>query len=77
MERKVKKMYKGCVDIKSFDRKECLDKKEELIIWHKGKKMTLSPRDIKVKIKAKSALFTSKIGGEDYYLYSYKWNPDD
>ena len=73
---KVKKLYRGCIDVKSYDRKECMDKKENLIIIHDGKKMTLTPVQVKVKIKAKSALFTSKIGMEDYYLYSYKWNPD-
>jgi hypothetical protein len=73
---KVKKLYRGCVDVKSYDRKECMDKKENLIIIHDDKKMTLTPVHVKVKIKAKSALFTSKIGMEDYYLYSYKWNPD-
>jgi len=72
----VKKLYKGCVDIKSYDRQECIDKKETLVITHQGLTMTLNPRDVKMKIKAKSALFTSKIGMEDYYLYSYKWNPD-
>jgi outer membrane lipoprotein-sorting protein len=76
MEKKVKKLYKGCVDIKSYDRAECIDKKETLVIIHDGQRMTLGPRDIKMKIKAKSAKFTSKTGGEDYYLYSYKWNPD-
>ena len=73
---KVKKLYRGCVDVKSYDRKECMDNKEDLIIIHADKKMTLTPVQVKVKIKAKSALFTSKIGQEDYYLYSYKWNPD-
>lgn len=69
-------MYRGCVDVKSFDRKNAIDKKESIVILHKGQKMTLSANDVKVKIKAKSPLQTSKIGGEDYYLYSYKWNPD-
>lgn len=76
MEVKVKKLYRGNVDVKSYDRKHCIDNKEELVILHDGKKMTLTPQQVKVKITAKSALFTSKIGGEDYYLYSYKWNPD-
>jgi len=76
MEKKIKRLHKGRVDIRSYDRKKCIDNKEGLIIIHDNKKMTLTPVQVKTKIVEKSALFTSKIGMEDYYLYSYKWNPD-
>ena len=71
-----KKLYLGRVSIKSYERREIINKKLTLVIIHNGKKMTLSPNEVKTKIKAKSALYTSKIGMEDYYLYDYKWNPD-
>lgn len=77
MVRKVTKLFKkGYVDIKSFDREECIRKKESLTIIHDGQQMTLTPLQVKVKIKAKSSLMPDQVGKEDYYLYSYKWIPD-
>ena len=74
----VKKLYNNRVDIRCYERQECIDKKESLIITHDGKEMTLTWIEVKTKIKAKSKLFKTKIkGGRDYYIYAYNWNPDN
>jgi hypothetical protein len=72
-------MLNGNVMMRSYDRKECVKKKLGAIIKHKGKKMTLSAQQVRVKITSKSfKKFKTQYEGkaQDYYLYYYKWNPD-
>jgi hypothetical protein len=38
--------------------------------------MTLSPLDLQEKVQTKSKMFISKMGGKNYRLYGYIWNPD-
>jgi len=76
MEKLVKKLFKNRVDIRSYEREHCISNKESMTITYKNEKMTLTPRELKNKIKAKSQLFTSKVGMDDYYLYAYEWNPN-
>ena len=70
------KLFRNKVDIRDYERQDAIDNKESMQITHDGEVMTLSPRELKVKIKAKSKRFISKVGGKDYCLYSYNWNPD-
>lgn len=73
----VKKLYRGRIDIRCYERQKAIDTKQSMEITHDGKIMTLSWIEVKNKIKAKSQLFKTKTeGGRDYYLYSYNWNPD-
>ena len=69
-------LWNGMVTIKSYQRTDIINKKQGLIITHGGKKMTLSPVQVKTKIKKKSKLISSKRNLEDYHLYYYKWSPD-
>lgn len=71
------KIYKGCVDVRDYVRSECIKKKEGLDIVHKGMLMSLTPRQVKNKIVAKNGPFTSKDYKGEYYLYAYRWNPDN
>lgn len=75
MDKTVLKKYKGCVDIRSHERQHCIDTKQNMIITHRGEQMTLTPRELKNKVKAKSQLFMK--GKEGYHLYSYTWKPDN
>lgn len=75
--KKVTTKIRGRISIRSYERQEAIDNKESMAITYKGETMTLTPRELKVKIKWKSELYKSKIGGKDYYLYGYLWNPDD
>jgi len=80
MKRNIIKQYRGGVDIKDYDRQECIDDKKGLEITHAGRVMTLDLRQVKNKPFAKS---DKKFKGKevdnyrDYYIYSYKWNPDN
>ena len=69
-------LWNGMVTIKSYQRKDIINKKQGLIITYGGKKMTLSPVQVKTKIKKKGELNISKKGLENYHLYYYKWSPD-
>ena len=81
MEREIFKNYRGCIDIKEYDRQACIDRKEDLIVEHRGGFMTLTWRMLKNKVRFKSdEKFTCKDQPAEhpgpYYLYSYTWNPD-
>jgi len=75
---KVTTIFSDMVFVKSYERQESIDKKEEVKILHSsGKFMILGWKQIKNKIKKKSTKYKSKTGGQDYYLYYYDWNPVD
>ena len=75
--KKVIKLFRGRVDIRSYERDEIIKEKKTLVVTHEGEKMTLTWKEVKTKIKAKSKLFRSKTsGGKDYFLYAYNWIPD-
>jgi len=67
------------VDVIDFIRQRCIDNKEELIIIHGNRRMTLSPKDV----KRKAAMVSDKVyknqkeGPETYKLVSYVWVPDE
>jgi len=75
--KEVTKLYKGKIDIRDYERQEAIDRGVGMKITYKNEVMTLSPREVKTKIKIRSKLFKSKIGGLDYCLCSYNWNPDE
>lgn len=75
----VKKLYDGCVDIKDYERQQCLDDNDTMIIIHDNKKMTLTTRQVKRDVKKISdKVFTNQVAGRpDYRILSYTWKPDD
>ena len=75
MKRNVKKLWNGCISLRSFDVDEAIAKKEPMIVRFQGEEMWLSPHELKTKIKAKSKPFTSKWGRREYQLYDYEWKP--
>ena len=38
--------------------------------------MTLTPLQLSDDVVMKSKLMKSKVGGKDYHLLGYEWNPD-
>ncbi len=79
MKKTIKTLYKEKIaDIRDYEVRKCLEKKENMIIKFKDKVMTLTSLELQTKLLRTSKYkFKSKIGGKDYYLYSYLWNPDD
>lgn len=72
----VKKTYHGCIDLRDYVVKRCINDGESIDVHHAGYRMTLTPEQLKKDVVATSPLMKSKIeGGRDYYLFSYKWNP--
>jgi len=76
MKVKVTKLYKGCVEVRNYDVKKCIDKNESMTIVYDGNSMELSPEELENNIKSTSPEFPSKMGGKSYKLYGYEWNPD-
>jgi hypothetical protein len=66
------------IDLKDYDVKRMIKKKEEARIIYNGKRMTLSPQELKTKkLVINPKPIESKYNlGQTYYLYSYLWNPD-
>ena len=77
--RKVTKLYNGeFVDLIDRDRTQAIENKESVEFHYKGKIMTLTYKEVRLKVKAISPFFPDKlgVGNPDYRLYSYKWIPD-
>jgi hypothetical protein len=77
MKKEVKKLYNGCIDVRDYELKTCIENSESIEISHDGKTMTIPYYEIIKKVVGKSKLFKSKTGGKDYHLISYKWMPDE
>jgi hypothetical protein len=77
MIKEVKKLYKDCIDIRDYEVNEAIQKEESIKVKYDGDYMTLSPSDLLSKKKRVSNLMKSKVGGKDYFLFSYEWIPDD
>lgn len=78
MKRNLKKLYKGLAEVRDYDVQECIHNKESLKIIYNFEIMTLSPVDLMNKLVKKSTTtFESKVGGKNYKLCAYDWNPDE
>ena len=76
MEVRLKKLWKGMVDIRDYTVQECLDKNHALRISYDGEVMVLTPHELKNSVKFISKPIKSNFDGE-YRLYSYTWNPNE
>ncbi len=72
----VTKTYRGCIELRDYDVKKCIENKEPIEVWYDGDKMTLTPLQLSNDVFMKSKLMKSKVGGKDYHLLGYEWNPD-
>lgn len=78
MERTIKKLYRNLAEIRDYDVNSAIENGEKIVIKYDGDAMTLSPTDLKEKLISVSKVeFKSKVGGKDYRLCSYRWNPDE
>lgn len=78
MRKIVKKLYQGTVDVRSHEAELCIKENEHLIIIYNSSTMTLTAEELVSKRLSISALFKNKTkNGRDYYLYSYRWCPDN
>jgi hypothetical protein len=77
MKKEVKKLYNGCIDVRDYELKKCIEKSENVEVLHEGKIMTIPYHQILKKAVSKSKLMKSKTGGKDYHLIGYKWIPDE
>ena len=68
MKKTVKKLYKGSVEV--------INTNKHFEIVFCGESMILSSEDLVSKRKFISKTFKSKIGGKNYKLYGYEWNPN-
>lgn len=72
----VRKLYQGCIDIRDYDVKHCIDNNESAEVHHAGDVMILTPEELNNKLVSVTGKMKSKVeGGRDYALYSYRWNP--
>jgi hypothetical protein len=81
MYRKITKLYKvklrTFIDVKEFDRRECIKKQETITLNYEGADMTMTWIQLQNNVEMiSSKKYPSQVGGEDYRLYSYEWNPD-
>jgi hypothetical protein len=77
MKRIVKKLYRDCVEVRDYDVQDCIQRNENMTIEYDRDIMTLSPNELINKMVSKSSkTFPSKMGGKDYKLCSYYWEPD-
>lgn len=72
---KVKKTYKGLVELRDYDVKDCIKSDTTIKVEYGGDVMSLSPIQLRDDVKAISDIFPSKNGGKSYKLYGYTWEP--
>jgi hypothetical protein len=74
---KVTKTYRGLVELRDYDVKQCIEDDNSIEVEFDKEVMTLSPEQLKSDIRSTSKLFTSKVGGKSYKLFGYEWEPDE
>ncbi len=78
MEKEVKKLYRGCIELRDYDVNSCIKRNEAIKVRFEGHVMTLSPEDLSNKLVSTSkTTFQSKMGGKSYKLLAYDWTPDE
>ena len=77
MKKTVRKTYRGQVEIKDYDVEKCIKENHDMDIFFNGDKMTLTTKELVSKRTSISKEFKSSIGGKDYKLYGYMWNPKE
>jgi|TARA_R110000803_G_scaffold99843_3_gene167997 hypothetical protein len=77
MKKTVKKLYRGKVEIRDYDVRRCIDDNKHFEIVYLKESMILSPEELISKRKSISNTFKSKVGGKDYKLYAYEWDPNN
>ncbi|MBU0580769.1 MAG: hypothetical protein KKA19_06300 [Candidatus Margulisbacteria bacterium] len=73
---KIKKIYKGYCSIRSYIIDDLIKAKEGVIIEYAGKKMTLTPEQVKKHLQLQNRIFYSAYDGKSYKLYDYFWIAD-
>jgi hypothetical protein len=79
MDLHVKKLFDGkFVDIKDYEREQCLTNNETCVIHHDNKTMTLTPKKLRKGImKISTQVYKNQVKGRpDYKILSYTWVPD-
>ena len=76
MKFKVNKLWRGHVSVRDYIVRKCTKLKEDLIIEHDGKEMTLPYRKLKNPKQIHAKKIQSKFKGT-YTLYDFPWAPED
>lgn len=77
MEITIKKLYKGCADVRDYVVKKCIDNQENCIIRYGNDRMVLSPKDlISKKVSESKEPMQSQYRTKPYKLYQYEWDPE-
>lgn len=74
---KVTKLYKGLIELRDYDVKQCVEDGVSIEVEFNKEVMTLSPKQLNNDIQSTSKLFTSKVGSKSYKLFGYNWEPDE
>ena len=79
IEVKVKSEFGGKVHLRDFEVKKFIDDNETIKVKFGSDVMTLTPSELKSKhVYTSKDKYKSKVPGyPDYYLFGYKWNPDE
>jgi hypothetical protein len=71
------KLYRDMIDVRSYEAIRCIELRENLEITYEGKKMTLTPEQLKTECVEKGLKQHSIKGSAPYSLWSYIWIPDE
>jgi len=76
MKKRVKKLYNGKAELRSFDVQKCIKEGRSFHIIFENDIMVLTSEELTTKRISSSRTFESKIDGQDYKLYGYYWEPE-
>lgn len=75
---KVTSDFGGRVHLRDFEVQKCIDENESIKVKYGVDSMVLTPEELVSKRTYVSKdKYKSKIGGQDYHLYGYKWVPEE
>lgn len=75
---KVTSDFGGKVYLRDFEVKKCIEEQEPVKVKYGIDSMVLTPEELVSKrVYVSKEKYKSKIGGPDYYLFGYKWEPEE
>ena len=75
MKAEIKKLWRGCIDLRDYNVKACLKRNSNYTVVFQGEVMTLTPKQLMTECTHKHPMKSAY--GESYELWSYIWKPDE
>ena len=76
MKATIKKLFRGCIDLRDYNVRECIKNNENYLITFQGENMLITPDGLVNNCRNRQPV-SSRLEKEGYELWSYKWEPNE